>query len=82
MQIRSEQALLDELETCGTRYEEAHSVNATPFKIQFREECRFDPGHPHHHSVLPLKVETTRSSRVRCAVSLRDGPKLWRLAES
>jgi hypothetical protein len=32
--------------------------------------------------VLPLKVETTRSSRVRCAVSLRDGPKLWRLAES
>ncbi len=25
-----------------------HFVNATPFKIQFREECWFDPGHLHH----------------------------------
>ena len=56
--------------------------DTTPFKIQFREECRFDPGHPHHHSMLPLKVETTRSIRVGCAISHRDGPRLWRSAVS
>jgi len=42
VQSRSEQALLNELETCGARYEGAHSVNATSFKIRFRKECRFD----------------------------------------
>ncbi len=72
------QALLFNLHDAACR----NCRNGAGFKIQFREECRFDPGHPHHHSVLPLKVETTRSGRARCAVSHRDGPKLWRLAVS
>ena len=36
---------MDKLETCGTRYEETQSANATTFKFRFRKECRFDSDH-------------------------------------
>jgi hypothetical protein len=40
---RSDNEVYDELAGVKLAMEDT-----TDFKIQFREECRFDPGHPHH----------------------------------